>query len=142
MEVVYFFHMRKISRSKGHAIDLMDLTPTSQMFLFCKYCWRQAARQRILCSLHTGGSAASGDPDTKPARYKSGQRRLKSFTDALNSLVTADVLEFHATEFQATCCFERLNWECGSSDDDHWYGVRYCSSLPSIPRITTNDCWF
>jgi hypothetical protein len=105
VEVVYFFHMAKLAASKGQDIDLMDLTPTSQMYLFCKYCWRQAARLRNLCSLHTGGSAAAGDPDTKPARYKSGQRRLRSFTDALNSLVTADVLEFHATEFHANVLF-------------------------------------
>lgn len=75
------------------------------MFGFCKYCWRQTAPLRSLCPAHASGRLAAGDLESLSARYKSGQRRLKHFENAINSLVTADVMEFHKSEFRADVLF-------------------------------------
>jgi hypothetical protein len=106
IEVTYFFHMARLADPGYLGFDVSGWPPTSLMFVFCKYCWRQTVPLRRLCPTHAIGRAAVGEASSASARHKAGQRQLQTFEKTLNRMMTAEVMEFHQSQFQADVLFQ------------------------------------
>lgn len=106
MEVRDFFELAQLSRYTANVVDIEGRAPTSLMFTFCRYCWRQTIPFRHVCPLHATGRYVTADTtELNSTRHKSGQRQLKSFERTIDLIVTSEVNEFHLSQFQVEILF-------------------------------------
>lgn len=117
IEVPYFIDMYDHLRTPIRNICQPDRNGNCSVFRFCKYCWRHAIPARAICPIHSLGgkqqyvsSVAHDNSDQRGAYtyYKEGQRQKILFDKTINKILTAEVTEFHESNFTAQVLFPQV----------------------------------
>lgn len=114
VEVTYFLQMHDHHRTPVRHLCKPDEVGNCVIFRFCKYCWRQAVPAKRLCLVHQPSTEEirkaverGNTRQKRDALYKEASRQKKKFDEAVQSIVTKEVLEFHDTSFKADVLFPK-----------------------------------
>lgn len=101
IEVGAFFQMAAHARLDVARSIPRDRWGNSPVYFFCKYCWRPARTAHGICSLHSPTKPGTNPTErrTAAAIYKEATRLKPRFDQIVASLVSAEVMRFHESEF-------------------------------------------
>jgi hypothetical protein len=122
VEVFYFFQMCGHAKLPMNAASFGIEGGAAGLFRFCKYCWRMSIPGREICNDHASElvgtttavrGALQGEAKTPVSRRKQANRQRQRFDAEISRLMTAEVMEFHTSEFAADVLLPgvgRLEW--------------------------------
>lgn len=115
VEVMYFLQMHGHHGTPVRHLCNPDEVGNCAIFRFCKYCWRLAVPTKRLCLVHQPSTEEirkaverGNTLQKRDSLYKEAARQKKKFDEAIQNLLTKEVLEFHESNFKADVLFPQI----------------------------------